>query len=391
MRAKDGKRSTVPRKDPHMPFITVGQENSSPIQLHYTDRGAGRPVVLIHGYPLDGTSWEWQELALLDAGYRVITYDRRGTGQSSPPSTGFDVDTFTADLNTLIEDRDLTDVTLVGFSMGTGEVARYLSTYGSARIRSAAFLASLQPFLGKTDDNPNGPLDQAAVDGMVAAVKHDRYSFFTEFLGNFYNLDEIPRRPPQQRDRDRPLEQGGQQQRHLVLGRHPDLAHRLPRRHPEDRRAGADRARHRRQNPADRPHRSPLQQLLPNATYVEIEGGPHGVIVTHADRGQRGAAGVPGRALTRFPLRWLHAPAYPARACDSRARNMSGCGGRSHPKVPDAAGRLAPSAQASALTYISIDATMDACTRSTSSETPCDAASSSCSPTGKPPPESWAA
>ena len=126
----------------------------APIQLHYNDHGDGRPVVLIHGYPLDGTSWEWQELALLDAGYRVITYDRRGTGQSTSTTVGFDVDTFTADLNALLEPLDLNDVTLVGFSMGTGEVARYLSTYGSARIRGAVFLASLQPFLARPTTTP---------------------------------------------------------------------------------------------------------------------------------------------------------------------------------------------------------------------------------------------
>ncbi|NEC36351.1 alpha/beta fold hydrolase, partial [Streptomyces rubrogriseus] len=139
-----------------MPFITVGQENSTDIELYYEDHGTGRPVVLIHGFPLDGHSWEKQSAALLEAGYRVITYDRRGFGQSSQPTTGYDYDTFAADLNTLLETLDLHGVTLVGFSMGTGEVGRYLGTYGSARIAKAAFLASLEPFMLKTDDNPNG-------------------------------------------------------------------------------------------------------------------------------------------------------------------------------------------------------------------------------------------
>ncbi|MGA5796318.1 alpha/beta fold hydrolase [Streptomyces cellulosae] len=139
-----------------MPFITVGQENSTNIDLYYEDHGTGQPVVLIHGYPLDGHSWEKQTAALLAAGYRVITYDRRGFGQSSQPTTGYDYDTFAADLNTVMETLDLRDAVLVGFSMGTGEVGRYLGTYGSGRVAKAAFLASLEPYLLKTDDNPTG-------------------------------------------------------------------------------------------------------------------------------------------------------------------------------------------------------------------------------------------
>ena len=265
-----------------MGFVTVGTENNAPIELHYDDRGQGRPVVLIHGYPLDGSAWEFQEQALLDAGYRVITYDRRGTGRSTAPSTGFDVDTFTADLNALIEDRDLSDATLVGFSMGTGEVARYLSTYGSRRIRSAAFLASLQPFLGKTDDNPDGPLDQAAVDGMVADVRHDRYSFFTEFLRNFYNLDDYL---------DVRISEGTVRAHWTNATTNSAIScwAFIPT-WPTDFRADipkidvptlivhgtADRIL-----PIDVTGRR-FARLLPSATYVEIEEGPHGIIVTHA-------------------------------------------------------------------------------------------------------------
>ncbi|MET9972033.1 alpha/beta hydrolase, partial [Streptomyces sp. NPDC006356] len=137
-----------------MPYITVGQENSTTIDLYYEDHGTGQPVVLIHGFPLDGHSWERQSAVLLDAGYRVITYDRRGFGQSSQPTTGYDYDTFAADLNTVMETLDLRDAVLVGFSMGTGEVARYVATYGSARVAKVAFLASLEPCLLKSDDNP---------------------------------------------------------------------------------------------------------------------------------------------------------------------------------------------------------------------------------------------
>jgi len=169
-------------------YITVGNENSTGIELYYEDHGTGQPVVLIHGYPLDGSSWEKQTAALLDAGYRVITYDRRGFGKSSKPTVGYDYDTFAADLKTLLETLDLNDAVLVGFSMGTGEVARYISTYGSARVAKAVFLASLEPFLLKTDDNPDG-VPQDVFDGLSQAVKADRYAFFTDFFKNFYNSD----------------------------------------------------------------------------------------------------------------------------------------------------------------------------------------------------------
>ncbi|MFD5378342.1 alpha/beta fold hydrolase [Streptomyces griseoincarnatus] len=172
-----------------MPFITVGQENSTTIDLYYEDHGTGQPVVLIHGYPLDGHSWEKQTAALLAAGYRVITYDRRGFGQSSQPTTGYDYDTFAADLNTVMETLDLRDAVLVGFSMGTGEVGRYLGTYGSERVAKAAFLASLEPYLLKTDDNPTG-VDGSVFEGIEKAVTADRYAYFTGFYQDFYNLDE---------------------------------------------------------------------------------------------------------------------------------------------------------------------------------------------------------
>ncbi|MEV3887224.1 alpha/beta hydrolase [Streptomyces griseoincarnatus] len=172
-----------------MPFITVGQENSTTIDLYYEDHGTGQPVVLIHGYPLDGHSWEKQTAALLAAGYRVITYDRRGFGQSSQPTTGYDYDTFAADLNTVMETLDLRDAVLVGFSMGTGEVGRYLGTYGSERVAKAAFLASLEPYLLKTDDNPTG-VDGSVFEGIEKAVTADRYAYFTAFYQDFYNLDE---------------------------------------------------------------------------------------------------------------------------------------------------------------------------------------------------------
>jgi len=172
-----------------MSLITVGTENSGKIELYYEDHGTGQPVVLIHGFPLDGASWEKQTLALLDAGYRVITYDRRGFGKSSQPTVGFDYDTFAADLNVIMETLDLNDAVLVGFSMGTGEVGRYLRTYGSRRVAKAAFLASLEPFLLHTEDNPTG-VAQEVFDGIRDAAVADRYAFFSEFYKNFYNADE---------------------------------------------------------------------------------------------------------------------------------------------------------------------------------------------------------
>ncbi|MEY9964757.1 non-heme chloroperoxidase [Streptacidiphilus sp. MAP12-16] len=171
-----------------MSFVTVGQENSSSIDIYYEDHGSGQPVVLIHGYPLNGHSWEKQERVLLEAGYRVITYDRRGFGQSSQPTIGYDYDTFAADLNTLLEHLELTDVVLVGFSMGTGEVTRYLGSYGSARVSKAVLMGAIPPFLLKTEDNPEG-VDRSVFEGIKAAVVADRPAYFKDFLDNFYNVD----------------------------------------------------------------------------------------------------------------------------------------------------------------------------------------------------------
>ena len=174
-----------------MPFVTVGRENGSEIQLYYEDHGGGQPVVLIHGYPLNGHSWERQERALLDAGYRTIAYDRRGFGQSSQPTTGYDYDTFTADLKTLLDHLALDqDVVLCGFSMGTGEVTRYLGTHGSAGVSKAVLFGAIPPFVLKTDDNPEG-VDQSVFDGIKAAVLADRYKWFEDFFANFYNTDEL--------------------------------------------------------------------------------------------------------------------------------------------------------------------------------------------------------
>src|SRR5476651_2691952 len=187
--------------------ITVGTENSAPIEIHYEDHGSGRAVVLIHGYPLNGNSWERQERELLANGYRVITYDRRGFGKSSQPTVGYDYDTFASDLNVLLDHLNLTDVVLVGFSMGTGEVVRFLSTYGSARVAKAVLMGTIPPFVLKTSDNPEG-VDGAVFDEIKAAVLNDRPAFFKSFLDNFNNVDVLggtrisERRPAEDRRAD---------------------------------------------------------------------------------------------------------------------------------------------------------------------------------------------
>jgi pimeloyl-ACP methyl ester carboxylesterase len=173
-----------------MPYVTVGQENSGTIDLYYEDHGSGKPVVLIHGYPLSGSSWERQTLALLREGYRVVTYDRRGFGKSSQPTTGYDYDTFAEDLDKLITKLDLRDAALVGFSMGAGEVARYIGKQGTGRVSKAAIISGITPYLLKTADNP-GPLDQAAVQGIQGAIAKDRLAFLTGWNQNFYNLDTL--------------------------------------------------------------------------------------------------------------------------------------------------------------------------------------------------------
>lgn len=173
-----------------MPYISVGQENSGSIELYYEEHGSGRPVVLIHGWPLSGASWEKQVPVLLNAGYRVITYDRRGFGRSSQPTTGYDYDTFAEDLHRVVTKLNLRDVALVGFSMGGGEVARYLGTHGSEGVSKAVFIASVPPFLLKTADNPEG-VDGSVFAGIEKAIGADRPAFLSAFLKDFYNVDVL--------------------------------------------------------------------------------------------------------------------------------------------------------------------------------------------------------
>jgi len=173
-----------------MATLTVGTEHDVPVELYYEDHGAGRPVVLIHGWPLSGRSWENQVPALIGAGYRVIAYDRRGFGKSSQPWDGYDYDTFAADLDALLAHLDLRDVTLVGFSMGGGEVARYIGRYGTDRVGRAVLAAAVAPYLYKSDDNPDGALDDATIAAFEAGVRADRIAFVDGFVTNFFAVGD---------------------------------------------------------------------------------------------------------------------------------------------------------------------------------------------------------
>ena len=173
-----------------MPLLTVGTDNRTPVEIYYEDDGSGRPIVLIHGWPLSGRSWENQVPALIDAGHRVVTYDRRGFGQSSRPWDGYDYHTFAADLDALLNHLDLRDVTLVGFSMGGGEVARYIGRYGTDRVAQAVLAAAVPPYLYKSDDNPDGALDDDTVAAFESGVRKDRIAFVDGFVTNFFAVGD---------------------------------------------------------------------------------------------------------------------------------------------------------------------------------------------------------
>jgi pimeloyl-ACP methyl ester carboxylesterase len=267
-----------------MSFITVAKENTTDIELYYEDHGdpTGQPVVLIHGYPLDGHSWEQQSRALLAAGYRVITYDRRGFGRSSQPTTGYDYDTFANDLDVLIDVLRLRDVILVGFSMGTGEIGRYLGRYGSDNVRKVAFLAPLEPFLLQTEDNPAG-LPQSVFDAIAEAATKDRYAYFTKFYEDFYNLDEFLG--------SRIGEEALRNSWNVAAGASWYASVACVATWHEDFRADItkiDVPALILQGTADRilpieATGQPFAKAVPAATFVKIDGAPHGLLWTHAD------------------------------------------------------------------------------------------------------------
>jgi non-heme chloroperoxidase len=268
-----------------MPRITVGTENTGDIELHYEDHGSGQPVLLVHGYPLDGDSWERQTRALLGGGYRVITYDRRGFGRSSHPVIGYDYDTFADDLNAVLTHLDLDDVVLVGFSMGTGELARYVSRHGTDRVSRLAFLASLEPFLLQTPDNPTG-VPAEVFEGIAAAAQADRYAWFTSFFSDFYNLGENLG--------TRISEEAVRGSWNVAVGSAPMAAYSVVPTWITDFRADVETVRNSGMPvlilhgtadnilPIDSTGR-PFAAALPQARYVEVDGAPHGLLWTHAD------------------------------------------------------------------------------------------------------------
>ena len=268
-----------------MPHVTVGTENTGDINLYYQDQGSGQPVLLIHGYPLDGDSWERQTRALLGGGYRVITYDRRGFGRSSQPNTGYDYDTFADDLATVINELDLQDVVLVGFSMGTGELARYVGRHGTDRISGLAFLSSLEPFLLQTDDNPTG-VPAEVFEGIAAAAQADRFAWFDNFFSDFYNLSENLG--------TRISEEAVRGSWNVAAGSAPRAAYAVVPSWLTDFRDDVAKVResglpvlilHGTEDnilPIDATGR-PFSAALPDARYVEVEGAPHGLLWTHAD------------------------------------------------------------------------------------------------------------
>jgi non-heme chloroperoxidase len=281
-----------------MPFVTVGRENSAAIRIYYEDHGSGSPVVLVHGYALNGHSWEKQEAALLAAGHRVITYDRRGCGASSRPSTGYDFDTLAGDLHILLGRLDLRDVVLAGFGLGTGEVARYLASHGPGRVTAAVLVAPLLPFLLKTDDNPDG-IDRRVFDGLTARISADRPAAMKDFMDRSYNVDLL--------GGSRVSDQAWQNSFYVAISTSAHAALRCVTACLEDFRGNLATISVPVlviQGDQDRvlPYEatgSRLPALLSNARSVVIAGGPHAIIWTHADEVNRALLdfiGHPGQA-----------------------------------------------------------------------------------------------
>ena len=265
-----------------MGTIVVGQENSTPIELSYEDHGDGPPVVLLHGWPVDSRSWEPQLYPLLAAGYRVITYDRRGFGRSSRPTTGYDFDTLAADLNAVLEHLDLTDATLVGFSLGTGELARYIGRHGTGRLRGCVFIESLAPSFAKSADNPTG-VDEAGVAATQQAILDDRFAWLTGLVGNFLNLDDYLGKRVSE-ETVRALWNAGSEASPFATWACPagwldDFSDDITRIDVPTLilHGTADRIL-----PIEGQGRR-LHAALPAARYVEIEGGPHVGAVTHTE------------------------------------------------------------------------------------------------------------
>ena len=269
-----------------MNTVTVGRENSQPIELYVEDQGSGAPVVLLHGWPLDGRSWEPQIHPLLEAGHRVINYDRRGFGRSSRPGGGYDFDTLAADLDTVLTDLDVHDATLVGFSLGTGELVRYIGRHGTDRLNGCVIIESLAPSFTHSPENPGG-VDAAGVAGVQQAIVADRYAWLTGLIGDFLNLDDyLGSRVSEETVRaiwNAGAEASPVATRDCVPGWLDDFSQDIERidvptlilHGTADRILSIDGQGRR------------LHAALPDARYVEIEGGPHVMCVTHAEEVNR--------------------------------------------------------------------------------------------------------
>src|SRR3979490_3460353 len=264
-------------------YIKVGQENSTTVEVYYEDHGSGSPVVLIHGWPLSGASWEKQTAALLAAGHRVITYDRRGFGRSSKPAVGYNYDTFAADLDAVLSTLKLTDVSLVGFSMGTGEVTRYIGKYGAKRVRRAVLIGTLGPYLVKTADNPEG-VDRSVFEGLKAAIRADRAALMMDFLRNFFNYDITGGKLVSERvlEDNWNVAAGASAIGTLacVDSWIEDFRKDIPKKNVPTLilHGDADRIL-----PPDATSRRQAT-MIKNVKFVELPSGPHGVLWTHADR-----------------------------------------------------------------------------------------------------------
>src|ERR1700751_1752690 len=270
-----------------MSTVTVGKENSTPIELYYEDHGKGSPVVLIHGWPLSGASWEKQTAALLAAGHRVITYDRRGFGRSSKTATGYHYDTFASDLDKLLKKLDLKKAALVGFSMGTGEVTRYLGRYGSKRVRKGVLFGAIPPFVLKTDDNPEG-VDAEVFDGIKAAITKDRYAYFKDFFDNFYNVDKL--------EPERISKQAVRASFNVAAGSSPHASYACVDTWLTDFRADLPKIEvpmlvmhgtEDRSLPFESTAKR-LPSLVKNLKLIPVEGGPHNIGWTHPDEVNKG-------------------------------------------------------------------------------------------------------
>ena len=266
-----------------MNTITVGKENSTPINLYYEDHGSGPAVVLIHGWPLSGASWEKQTAALLAAGYRVITYDRRGFGRSSKTATGYNYDTFAADLDKVLKKLNLKKVVLVGFSMGSGEVTRYIAKYGTKRVRKAVLIGTLGPYLVKAPDNPEG-VDAKVFQDIKAAIRADRPAFLMEFLRNFYNWDVTGGKLVSERVLEDNWNVGAGASAVGTVNCVDCWIEDFRKDHKKNTvptlilHGDADRIL-----PPDATSRRQAK-MIKNVKFVELPGGPHGVLWTHADR-----------------------------------------------------------------------------------------------------------